>query len=105
AADRAGAAGPARNEPGQEQRADRPRALPVRGHGEDARAPAVPQAGRARPGAGGGARIPARARFLRCVERTRALRNAGPLFVCPDARDAGWTRPVRWYEAARVIRN
>ena len=50
----AGDAGAHRHEPGQEQRPDRPRALPVRGHHQDPRAPAVPQAGREGPRRGGG---------------------------------------------------
>ena len=54
-------AGAHRHEPGQEQRPDRPRALPVRGHHQDPRPPAVPQAGRQGPRRGGGHRLPPRA--------------------------------------------
>ena len=46
-------AGAHRHEPGQEQRPDRPRALPVRGHHQDPRPPAVPQARRQGPRRGG----------------------------------------------------
>jgi CheY-like chemotaxis protein len=48
-AHRARAAGAHRHEPGQEQQPDRPRPLPVRGHHQDARAAALPQARRQRP--------------------------------------------------------
>ena len=57
-ADRPRAAGAGRDDRGQEQRRDRARALPVRGHGEDAREASVQEAGRLGPRARGGARFP-----------------------------------------------
>ena len=60
-ADRAGAAGAARHGGRQEQRRDRAGAVRLRGHGQDARSAAVPQAGRPRPGARRGGRLPRRA--------------------------------------------
>ena len=53
-------AGAHRHEPGQEQRPDRPRALPVRGHHQDPRPPAVPQARREGPRRGRRDRLPPR---------------------------------------------
>ena len=53
-------AGAHRHEPGQEQRPDRPRALPVRGHHQDPRPAAVPQARRQGPRRGRRDRLPPR---------------------------------------------
>ena len=61
AAHRARAAGADRHVAGQEQRRHRPRALPVRGHHQDPRPAAVPQARRQRPRPGRRARLPPRA--------------------------------------------
>ena len=55
-ADRAGAAGAARDGRRQEQRRDRPGAVRLRGHGQDPCPAVVPQARRPRPGARGGRR-------------------------------------------------
>ena len=55
-------AGADRDEPGQEQRPDRPGALPVRGHHQDPRPAAVPQARRQGPRRGGRHRLPPRHR-------------------------------------------
>src|SRR5262249_49372419 len=57
-ADRAGASGTQRDGRGEKQRGDRPGAVRLRGHREDPRAPALPQAGRAGPGARGRVRLP-----------------------------------------------
>src|SRR3954463_9935607 len=74
-ADRAGAAGAARDGRRQEQRADRPGALPVRGHDQDPRPPAVPQARRQRPGPGGRLRLPVAPRPLASRRRDRGSRR------------------------------
>ena len=80
-ADRAGAAGAARHGRRQEQRGDRPGAVRLRGHRQDPRPAAVPQAGRPRPGPRGGGRLPGRpgrAEVIRRPTRRRPAVRPGP---------------------------